>query len=263
MLTFTIVSDISDIRKMRGNIFDIKKFAVHDGPGIRTTVFLTGCPLNCPWCHNPESNIRSGSAGMSRSVSVEEVFKEIDKDRPFYDESGGGVTFSGGEPLFQHDFLIELMDRCKRSGIHTTIDTTGYTSRGKIKETAEFTDLYLYDLKIVDRQKHIEFTGVDNIEILSNIRVLTELGKEVIIRIPVIPGYNDSVDDLRQSAEFIKKNDSILRVDLLPYHRMGLSKYNKLGLEFRMNKITPPSNEKMEEIKKLFEDFDLYVVIGG
>jgi len=263
VLTLKYLSDISDIRKMEGYIFDIKKFAVHDGPGIRTTIFLSGCPLSCFWCHNPESRLPLDADNSNRMVTSEEILEEIRKDTALYDESEGGVTFSGGEPLFQFDFLFDLLKLSKKAGFHTAVDTSGYASSEKIETIVSVTDLFLYDIKILNSEKHKEFTGVDNKMILSNIKKLAELEKEIIVRIPLIPGYNDGDDDLKETAGFIKKIKGISHIDLLPYHRLGISKYKKLDLELKMKDIWPPDKEKIYKAKNLFEDFGFKVGIGG
>ena len=190
---------------MQGIIFDIKHYAIHDGPGIRTTVFLKGCPLGCWWCHNPES--RSGDIfqykkqekiegriveqieTIGKNYTVPEVMKEIEKDIVFFEESGGGVTFSGGEPFKQTEFLKELLKCCKKQEIHTCVDTTGYVKTDQLEKAALFTDLFLFDLKHFDDKMHIKYTGVSNKQILENLQLLDEMGKSVQIRYPLIPGY--------------------------------------------------------------------------
>ncbi len=248
---------------MKGYIFDIKKFAIHDGPGIRTTVFLSGCPLNCSWCHNPESRLPLVSENGNKLVFSEEVMAEIEKDSVFYDESGGGVTFSGGEPLYQFEFLFDLLELCQKAGFHVALDTTGYSSLERIKKVAPLTDLFLYDLKIMDEKKHIEFTGVDNKKIQSNFKYLAGMGKDIIVRIPLIPGYNDNISSLVETAVFLRDTGGISRIDLLPYHRLGLSKYAKLGLPFKTKHIVPPGKEKINEAREIFESYGFNISIGG
>ena len=198
-----------------GIIFNIQRFAIHDGPGIRTTVFFKGCPLRCWWCHNPEShkilpekfdgcNLRRGfdhSFSMSKDeigkeISVDELMSEIVKDRVFYEESGGGVTFSGGEPLMQDKFLIESLKKCNTLGIHSAVDTSGYTSEGVIDRVSNYADLFLYDLKLMNDDVHQKYTGVSNQIILKNLIELDQLGKKIVIRIPIVPEITDTNENL-------------------------------------------------------------------
>ncbi len=195
---------------MQGLIFDIKRFAIHDGPGIRTTIFFKGCPLECWWCHNPESRnpeqetvIREHKLNgevfeirevTGRRMSVSEVLREIEKERMFMDESGGGVTLSGGEPLMQPAFCLALLRECRSAGIHTTLDTTGCVSKKIMTEVMAFVDLFLYDLKHMQENIHKKYTGVGNKLILKNLKFLHESGKNIILRLPVVPGVNDLMD---------------------------------------------------------------------
>jgi len=262
----------------QGIIFDIKKYAIHDGPGIRTTIFFKGCPMDCWWCHNPESKkkepepftdalqtnsvnlCRSDGEIIGRSISVTEVMKEINKDIVFYEESNGGVSFSGGEPLMQKDFLNELLIECKKNGLHTTLDTAGCASKEIILLIAPNVDLFLYDLKLVNDKKHQKYTGISNKEILENLLLLSELKYNIVIRIPIIPTINDSKEDIADFGKFIQKLN-IIRVDLLPYHTIGEEKYKKLKKVNRMKEIIPPSKERLEKIKKQLESFNLNVSI--
>ncbi len=247
---------------MQGVIFDIKRFAIHDGPGIRTTVFLKGCPMHCPWCHNPESQKRNPEHPGKKQVigsqkTVEEVIDEIEKEVLFYDESQGGVTFSGGEPLGQSRFLCALLEECRKREIHTTLDTTGWVSHRTFKSVIDKVDLFLYDLKIMDDQKHIEYTGVSNHPVLENLKTLSNLGKKVIIRFPVIPGITDTEENIRAVGTFVSSLKNIEEIDLLPYHQTAEGKYRRLKRKNRMKEmgIVPPSDERMEEIRKLFKKY--------
>jgi pyruvate formate lyase activating enzyme len=250
---------------MQGIIFDIKRFALHDGPGIRTTVFLKGCPMKCPWCHNPESqkkcpervanNGKKEIIGEKRSVN--EILAEIEKEVVFYDESKGGVTFSGGEPLAQPQFLRELLKQCRKRDIHTTLDTTGYVSSKTFKSIMDKVDMFLYDLKIMDDKKHIQCTGVSNRLVLENLKILSKKGKKVIVRFPVIPGITDTEDNIKAMATFVSSLKNISEIDLLPYHRIAEGKYHHLKKENKMKEmaVMPPTDEHMDKIQRLFEKY--------
>ena len=263
----------------KGVIFDIKKFAVHDGPGIRTTIFFKGCPMDCWWCHNPESHsteiesitrqIFSGSSTkacferkemIGREISVVEVLNEILKDLVFYEISNGGVSFSGGEPLIQADFLLSLLKKSKEFGLHTVLDTSGCVSSDTVKKIIEFVDLFLYDLKIVDEKKHKKYTGKSNEVIKQNLEMLTKAKKEVIVRIPIIPTINDNLEDIKLFGEYLTTLD-IIRVELLAFHKIGEEKYNKLNKINRMKDIQKPTKEHMITIKKRLEKYGLVVKI--
>ncbi|MHA1719201.1 MAG: glycyl-radical enzyme activating protein [Promethearchaeota archaeon] len=261
-----------------GIIFDIKKFAIHDGPGIRTTIFLKGCPLNCWWCHNPESqNFNPEKYSISKldqhksenedfigkKMSVIDIFKEIEKDLLFYDESGGGVTFSGGEPLGQPEFLLELLKICKKNEINTILDTTGHTDSKILDKIKPYVDLFLYDLKFVDNEKHEKYTGVSNYQIINNLTRLSKEGSNIIIRIPIIPGINDDEDEISKMNIFISGLTNIQRIDLLPFHKIGKDKYQKLNMVYRMENTDEPSEDLMEKIKIKFESTGIPVKIGG
>jgi pyruvate formate lyase activating enzyme len=253
------------MKPMQGVIFDIKRFALHDGPGIRTTVFFKGCPMKCPWCHNPESqkkcpervtnNGKKEIIGKKRSVV--EVMNEIEKEVVFYDESRGGVTFSGGEPLVQPQFLKALLQECHKRDIHTTLDTTGYVSPKTFKSIVDQVDMFLYDLKIMDEQNHIRCTGVSNRPVIENLEILSKKGKKVIIRFPVIPGITDTEKNIKAVGTFVSSLKNINEIDLLPYHHTAEGKYRRLKKENIMKtmKVKPPGDERMEEIRQLFKKY--------
>ncbi len=265
---------------MRGVIFDIKRYAVHDGPGIRNTVFFKGCPLRCWWCHNPES-ISPKMQNYTRKVtfdglemevadtvgyeiSVGELLKEIKKDAAFYEESGGGVTFSGGEPFMQADFLKEITKACKENGIHVTVDTTGQTSRKYLDEVMPYVDLFLYDLKHMDDAKHYEYTGVGNKKIIENLWYLAENKKETTIRFPVIPGYNDDEKNIKATLELVLGlNGAIREVHLLPYHNIADGKYQRFHIQSKMKKMKSLPEEELYPLKERFEKSGFKVKIGG
>jgi pyruvate formate lyase activating enzyme len=298
-----------------GMIFDIKRFSIHDGPGIRTTVFLKGCPLTCGWCHNPESQrsipeliLRPGRciacgacmdicqrnaitektgsyqtdraaciacgecvevcyAGareiLGRELHAKDVIEEVLRDQPFFDQSGGGVTFSGGEPLMQPEFLKELLKTSKDNGLHTALDTCGYASREDIDAILDLTDLILFDVKILDDKNHVRYTGASNTLVKKNLSYLSETGQNLIIRYPVLPGVNDSREQIRKLGEYLKNLPTVKRIDLLPYHELSGDKYLRLGLCFDSENWRIPSKEELGEIQYILMDFDLLVSIGG
>lgn len=225
---------------MNGIIFDLKRFAIHDGPGIRTTVFLRGCPLRCVWCHNPESQGfgvetfvgRDGcSVTVGRSVSVDEVVEEVARDLAYYAESGGGVTFSGGEPLAQPEFLMELLRCCREMGIHCAVDTCGFASADVVLEVAKLTDLFLYDVKLAEADEHMKYTGVDVELIHSNLRLLCDSGAEIQLRFPVVPGVTDTDDNLAGVRALMQSLSRELPIKRLPYHSAAMDKYPRFGIE--------------------------------
>jgi pyruvate formate lyase activating enzyme len=263
-----------------GYIFDIKKFSVNDGPGIRTTVFLKGCPLNCWWCHNPESQnmkpekvnelsyswsfySQSCSADIiGKEVTADEVFEELVKDIPFYEESGGGVTFSGGEPMLQLTFLKKLLELCSGKNIQTAVDTTGFTPFSNFDKIYEQTDLFLYDIKIFEDELHKLYTGVSNRIILNNLEKLSMKGNKVILRIPLIPGITDYEDNISKLIAFIK-DMNIREVNLLPYHNSASSKYRRLNKESKLGQLIPQTPEQLTFLKKRFSETGIPVSIGG
>jgi pyruvate formate lyase activating enzyme len=305
------------VEDIRGLIFNIQRYSIHDGPGIRTTVFMKGCPLRCIWCANPEGQvlkpeiflnpekctgcgkcvqecpqeaieIREGKSHSDRQscigcgkcaevcpnqarnlmgtwASAKEVFQEIKRDSIFYENSGGGVTLTGGDPLAQPEFAIGLLGLCKGVYIHTALETCGYTEWGIFEEVLKFVDLLLYDFKQMDPVKHKRYTGVSNHLILDNARRAShELTIPMWARIPVIPGYNDSVENIEATARFIAEElgDNLKRVNLLPYHRLGETKFERLELNYSVSS-NPPGQEHLQELQRVFERFGLSPYIGG
>jgi pyruvate formate lyase activating enzyme len=266
---------------MKGLIFSVKRYSIHDGPGIRVTFFMKGCPLSCAWCHNPEGispipeNVsltsRIGNKEFTRDDEVgkyylvDDVLSIAEKERVFMSQSGGGVTFSGGEPLLQKDFLLEALIALKTKGYHTAVDTSGFSARENFKEILQFTDVFLFDLKNIDEADHIASTGVSNSIILENYRFLLQNAKEVHVRIPVIPGYNDGPGQIKSMIDFIvsTKTSALKKINLLPYHKIGISKYKRFKIPYLMEGVEPPSKEKMLQLKELFLMTGVKVKIGG
>lgn len=232
-------------------IFNIQRFSIHDGPGIRTTVFFKGCPLRCRWCSNPESQAAGvqperETALAGRMYTLDEAMEICLADRDFYLESGGGVTLSGGEALMQADFAAELLRRLHTEGIHTALETTGFAQPDVFLKAACHTDLLLYDVKHYDSTKHKEGTGTENRRILENLRMAAKRGMDILIRIPVIPGYNDSLSDARSFAELLRQ----LRLDktqLLPFHQFGQKKYETLGIPYALGEVKTLHPEDLQE----------------
>jgi pyruvate formate lyase activating enzyme len=266
---------------MKGLIFSVKRYSVHDGPGIRVTFFMKGCPLSCLWCHNPEGIspfplivTRTNRVGekefnhneeVGKYYSAENILEILEKERVFLNQSKGGVTFSGGEPMLQLEFLQEVLEACKKNGYHTAVDTSGYSSSQGYKSILPYTDLFLFDLKHLDEEKHIEFTGVSNRLILDNFQMLLDSGKELMVRVPVIPGYNDDPEHLERIKQFLSatKTVSLKKISLLPYHQIGSAKYRRFNIISRMKNVDPPSKERMIELKEFFSDAGVKVKIGG
>lgn len=231
----------------------IQRFCVHDGPGIRTTVFLKGCPLQCLWCSNPETRGDWPEPGRdviggSRRMSVDEVVTEVAKDRPFFDRSGGGVTISGGEPLHQPAFTAALAARCKREGISTVLDTSGHAAWECLEQVLPATDIVHFDLKHLDAVRHRALAGADNAVILENCRKLSRRGVPLVLRVPLVPGLNDGDGDIDLLARFVSELPRYEDLHLLPYHRTGRVKYETLGIEYPLRDVQPPTAERIQHV---------------
>jgi pyruvate formate lyase activating enzyme len=281
--SFFLINNLNFGRQffMKGLIFNVKRYAIHDGPGIRVTFFMKGCPLSCRWCHNPEGispepekvrlTNRVGDLEfkkteiVGRLYSVKDILAILEKERVFIDKSKGGVTFSGGEPLMQFDFLLETLKACRVNGFHTAIDTSGQFSSEKLKKIVPYTDLFLFDLKHLDSKMHKEYTGIPNNTILRNFMQILKSRSEIMVRIPVIPGFNDSDEHINRLRKFIfdNKTDNIRMINLLPYHKIGASKYKKFNKPNKMKAVIQPSPEKMKELKEFFSGKGIRVKIGG
>lgn len=259
------------IYDIKGRIFDIQKFSVYDGPGIRTIVFLKGCALRCRWCCNPESQeydiqimqTADGTKTVGKDVSVGNVIEEVLKDRPYYRRSGGGLTLSGGECLLQSDFSAALLEAAKKNGINTAIESTGFSKFENIEKLLPYLDLYLMDIKHINSKKHEEYTGKPNELILENAKKVAQRANKLIIRVPVIPTFNDTEEEIEEIARFASSLDNVDELHLLPYHRLGEDKYSGLGREYSLKDIVPPTDEKMELLKRVVEKYRLKCQIGG
>jgi pyruvate formate lyase activating enzyme len=266
---------------MKGLIFNIRKYSVHDGPGIRVTFFMKGCPLNCLWCHNPEGilpvaqHVRITRKIGEREFTVNEMagtfyepvdlVKILDREKVFIDQSGGGVTFSGGEPLHQPEFLLESLKLCKSHGYHTAVDTSGYTPAETFNRIVTYTDLFLFDIKHLDEDKHMALTGVSNRLIIGNFNRAVKSGKDIYVRFPVIPGKNDDPEHLMRIKNFIgdTRNPNIRKICLLPFHKTGSSKYSRAGMPYMMAGTDQPSAERMNQLRDFFSETGIKVKIGG
>lgn len=260
-----------DYLKARGRIFDIQRYSIHDGPGIRTIVFLKGCPLRCRWCCNPEGqnykienmNVDGKSKIYGEDITVEELMQRLISDEFYFRRSGGGITLSGGECLAQPDFAPHILHACHDLGYNTAIETTGYSKWETIEKYLPYLDYVLMDIKHMDSQKHKEFTGVNNEIILENARKFAESGVDLTIRVPVIPGFNNSESVIRDIAEFAASLSGVKKLHLLPYHRLGEGKYNGLEREYLMHGIEPMSNEVVQNLLKVAKKSGLECQIGG
>ena len=255
----------------KGRIFNIQRFSIHDGPGIRTIVFFKGCYMRCAWCCNPESqsfDIQTMQENgkekiVGRDVTVEELLPELLADAPYYRRSGGGITLSGGEVLCQPHFASKLLKACKEYGLHTAIESTAVASFDKIQMLLPYLDLYLMDIKHLDSAKHKEYTGQPNERILENAVKIAKSGVELIIRTPVVPSFNDTPEDIRAIAKFAASLEGVKEYHLLPYHRLGQDKYEKLGRNYSLKEISPPTDEKMNYLLSVAEESGLKCQIGG
>ncbi len=262
-----------DYLQTKGRIFDIQRYSIHDGTGIRTIVFLKGCVLRCKWCCNPESQeygIQEMTVGgkrkvIGRDVTVEEVMETVKKDRSYYARSGGGLTLSGGESLCQPEFARDLLRAAKSSGINTAMESMACAKWEVIEEILPYLDHYLMDIKHINSEKHKQFTGKGNELMLENARKIAASGQtKLSIRVPVIPTFNDTPDEIKAIACFADKLPGVKEIYLLPYHRLGQDKYDGLGRTYELPDILPPENSHMEMLKKVVEvNTKLRCQIGG
>lgn len=301
-------------KEKKGLIFDIQRFSIHDGPGIRTLVFMKGCPLRCSWCSNPESQSSipeimffeekciqckaclqvcpydealkenwplagEACAGcgvcvdvcyaqartlVGRWSSVQQVFDIVERDRVFYEESGGGLTVGGGEPTYQADFVARLLELSKSRGIHTAIETCGYTPWKTMSTVLKHVDLLLMDIKHMDSEKHKLHTGAANDGILENAKKAADLVAEMVVRLPLIPGFNDEEENIRALGKFMKNElPRVKRIDVLPYHSTGESKSHRLGKAYTPAGLEPQSREKLDSVHEILHSYGLKVRIGG
>jgi pyruvate formate lyase activating enzyme len=293
----------------RATITNIQGYSIHDGPGIRTVVFIKGCPLRCLWCANPENLTASVQIGFIKNLcktcgrcgktcrydaiipgegyrinkdkcvscgdcvdacyydalvrygelkTAEETFLQVRKDKMFYDSSGGGVTVSGGEPLLNPDFVYELFSLCKNEAINTCIETCGYVPQKAFETVLPVTDYFLYDIKLIDPVRHKKYTGCDNELILENARYLVKSGADVLFRQPLIPGINDTDDNIQRTSEFmLSLGEGGNRLQLMPYHRAGTSKYNALNQPYLLEDIKPMSAEQIETVQNKYTEYGI------
>lgn len=262
-----------DYLQTKGRIFDIQRYSIHDGPGIRTIVFLKGCVLRCKWCCNPESQeyqiqtmmVQGKPKTIGRDVTVEEVMETVMKDQIYYQRSGGGLTLSGGESLCQTEFARDLLRAAKARGINTAMESMAGLPYEKVEMVLPYLDTYLMDIKHMNPLKHKEFTGKSNELMLENARKIAESGQtKLVIRVPVIPTFNDQPDEIRDIAWFADKLPGVDKIHLLPYHRLGQDKYDGLGRTYEMSDVLPPENEYMDMLKRVVEqNSKLTCQIGG
>ena len=256
---------------MKGRIFDIQRFSIHDGPGIRTIVFFKGCYMRCAWCCNPESQsyeIQNMTEEdrvrvVGRDVTVEDIMPEILADSVYYRRSGGGVTLSGGEVLAQADFARELLRECKAYGLHTAIESAASLPYSEIEKLLPYLDTYLMDIKHTDSRKHKEYTGLGNELILENALRVASSGVELVIRTPVIPGFNDTEEEILAIAKLAASLPGVREHHLLPYHRLGTDKYAALGRSYKLPELQPPTKEKMDYLLSVAQRSGLDCKIGG
>jgi len=235
----------------KAKVFDIQRGSMVDGPGVRTTVFFHGCEMRCQWCHNPEGFVVPSNYGFSefkvKDYSIKELIEIVSEDIPFYGEDGG-VTCSGGECMLQSDFLLSFLKECKKNGINTAVDTSGCVQFETFMKVLPCTDLFLYDIKCISPELHEKFTGVNNIRILSNLRGLFSMGANVIIRIPLVPGFNANEEEFVKIKEFLSEFHP-KAVEILPYHTLGCAKYEKLGLQCVNFEV--PDDETVDKYKEI------------
>lgn len=308
-------------------IFDIRRYSINDGPGIRITIFMKGCPLKCKWCHNPESQSpevqklytaskcigaqdcieecpegaltltpdgvvtdferctlcgQCADACPTKAIemsgklySTDELMKIIERERVHIDQSGGGVTFSGGEPLMHPEFLIEMLKACGEKGLHRAVDTCGFAETNTLLEVARHTELFLFDLKLMDTEKHKQWTGISNQLILKNLKLLAETGAKINIRIPLIKNVNTDKTEIRKMAEFISKlpfkicgsetasPGGKLPVNLLPYHNIATGKYQKMEIPYNEGEMEEPTEADIRKAEEIFQSFGIETEIGG
>jgi len=259
--------------KTRGRIFDIQRYSIHDGNGIRTIVFLKGCVLRCRWCCNPESQnydietmmVQGEPKVIGEDITVGEVMKIVEKDRPYYRRTGGGLTLSGGESLCQPEFARDLLRAAQDAGITTALESMGCADYRVIEAILPYLDQYLLDIKHMNPAKHKEFTGRSNELMLENARKIAASHEtELSIRVPVIPGFNDTEEEIRAIAAYAKEIGNVKRMHLLPYHRLGQDKYAGLNRPYLMGDVEPPTNEKMERLLETAKNASgLECQIGG
>lgn len=260
-----------DYLKAKGRIFDIQRYSIHDGPGIRTIVFLKGCPLRCRWCCNPEGQhwdhedmmVNGASRHMGEDITVEELMPRLIRDEFYYRRSGGGITLSGGECLMQPNFAPHLLHACQDLGYTTAIETTGFQKWEIIEKYLPYLNYVLMDIKHMNSAKHKEFTGVPNELIHENARKFAELGVDLTIRVPVIPTFNNTPEEIRDIAEFAATLPGVERLHLLPYHRLGQGKYESLGREYTMMGIEPMERAYVEMLLAEAKKSGLHCQIGG
>ncbi len=256
---------------VKGRIFDIQRYSIHDGGGIRTIVFLKGCPLRCKWCCNPEGQhyeIEKMTLGgkekvVGKDVTVGEIIDIIERDRIYYRRSGGGLTLSGGESLTQPDFAVALLKAAKERGINTAMESTGFADFSVISRYLPYLDLYLMDIKHINSAKHKEFTSQPNERILENAVKITNAGTRLIVRTPVIPTFNATKEEIGEIAKFASSLKGVTEMHILPYHRIGTDKYKGLGRDYSLTGIEPPSKELMNELLAVVESYGLKGQIGG
>ncbi|MCR5336486.1 MAG: glycyl-radical enzyme activating protein [Synergistes sp.] len=249
----------------RGVVFNLAHYAVHDGPGIRTTIFLKGCPLRCAWCCSPQSQLfepeRTQTNGKiyGREVDAEELFAEVMRDAPFWRRSHGGVTLSGGEVLSQPDFAVEFLGLCRANNVHTAIETSLFASPEVFKRVADAVDFIIFDLKAMDGQLHKKLTGQDNEAILRNAAWLLQSGKECLARFPMVPGVNDSEEELRALGAFVEKHRERADLEILKYHRLGVGIYEELGRSYALPDVQPPTDAEVAGAKEILSGYRINV----